>query len=117
MGGDGGFQFNPAYADEVIILDECVGNVIVIGPLWEQVFARVLQWFTVILSAAFLVYYVYSTFKATCGWEELYVCSVECKSGLEASLHAACRSNTHFSAPPCLPHACPGYFRAFLSEM
>ena len=78
-GGDGGFKFNPAFSGELVIIDGCVGNVVVVGPMWEQVFARSLQWFTVTLSAAFLVYYVYSTWQATCGWEELYVCSVECK--------------------------------------
>ena len=75
----GGFKFNPAFSDELVIIDDCVGNVLVVGPMWEQVFARSLQWFTVTLSAAFLVYYVYSTWQATCGWEELYVCFVECK--------------------------------------
>nr|AHH02123.1 TcChR [synthetic construct] len=72
-----GWKINPLYSDEVAILEICKENEMVFGPLWEQKLARALQWFTVILSAIFLAYYVYSTLRATCGWEELYVCTVE----------------------------------------
>lgn len=74
------FAINPEYMNETVLLDECTPIYLDIGPLWEQVVARVTQWFGVILSLVFLIYYIWNTYKATCGWEELYVCTVECES-------------------------------------
>mmetsp|Transcript_2452 Transcript_2452/g.6189 ORF Transcript_2452/g.6189 Transcript_2452/m.6189 type:complete len:631 (-) Transcript_2452:284-2176(-) len=78
------FAINPEYMNETVLLDECTPIYLDIGPLWEQVVARVTQWFGVILSLVFLIYYIWNTYKATCGWEELYVCTVEfCKIIIE----------------------------------
>lgn len=47
------------------------------GAKWEQQFAIGLVWFTLISSLALWVFYTWSTFKATCGWEEFYVVNME----------------------------------------
>lgn len=47
------------------------------GAPWEQSFAIGLVWFTLISSIALWFFYTWSTFKATCGWEEFYVVNME----------------------------------------
>lgn len=47
------------------------------GEPWEQRFAIGLVWFTLISSIALWFFYTWSTFKATCGWEEFYVVNME----------------------------------------
>ena len=43
----------------------------------EQKAANALQWFAFALSIIILTWYAYAFWKATCGWEEVYVCTIE----------------------------------------
>eukprot|EP01023_Acetabularia_acetabulum_P067255 TRINITY_DN9231_c0_g1_i1.p1 TRINITY_DN9231_c0_g1~~TRINITY_DN9231_c0_g1_i1.p1 ORF type:complete len:554 (+),score=89.72 TRINITY_DN9231_c0_g1_i1:195-1856(+) len=61
---------------EIINNAECSWE-INFGPVWEQKFAIGTQWFTLILSILFFFYYVYQTYRSTCGWEEMYVVCIE----------------------------------------
>ncbi|PNH09255.1 hypothetical protein TSOC_004141 [Tetrabaena socialis] len=47
------------------------------GSHVEGLVANVLQWSAFGFSALILVFYAYQTWKATCGWEEIYVCAIE----------------------------------------
>nr|AHH02135.1 protein 122 [synthetic construct] len=48
-----------------------------LGGHAENIVNNVVQWLCFGLSIANLAYFAWSTFRATCGWEEVYVCSVE----------------------------------------
>eukprot|EP00193_Tetraselmis_chui_P020901 CAMPEP_0177792020 /NCGR_PEP_ID=MMETSP0491_2-20121128/24282_1 /TAXON_ID=63592 /ORGANISM="Tetraselmis chuii, Strain PLY429" /LENGTH=40 /DNA_ID= /DNA_START= /DNA_END= /DNA_ORIENTATION= len=39
-----GFQLNPEYLNETILLDDCTPIYLNVGPLWEQKVARGTQW-------------------------------------------------------------------------
>ena len=47
------------------------------GPDYEFVGVRAIQWIAFAVSISILVFYAWHTWKATCGWEEVYVCAVE----------------------------------------
>nr|AHH02107.1 CoChR [synthetic construct] len=48
-----------------------------LGSDTEQLVANILQWFAFGFSILILMFYAYQTWRATCGWEEVYVCCVE----------------------------------------
>nr|7C86_A Chain A, Sensory opsin A,Channelrhodopsin (ChR) chimera between ChR1 & ChR2 [Chlamydomonas reinhardtii]7E6X_A Chain A, Archaeal-type opsin 1,Archaeal-type opsin 2 [Chlamydomonas reinhardtii]7E6Y_A Chain A, Archaeal-type opsin 1,Archaeal-type opsin 2 [Chlamydomonas reinhardtii]7E6Z_A Chain A, Archaeal-type opsin 1,Archaeal-type opsin 2 [Chlamydomonas reinhardtii]7E70_A Chain A, Archaeal-type opsin 1,Archaeal-type opsin 2 [Chlamydomonas reinhardtii]7E71_A Chain A, Archaeal-type opsin 1,Archae len=47
------------------------------GTNAEKLAANILQWITFALSALCLMFYGYQTWKSTCGWEEIYVATIE----------------------------------------
>ncbi|PNH09251.1 Sensory rhodopsin-1 [Tetrabaena socialis] len=47
------------------------------GSRLESQVAGGLQWFAFAFSLSILAYYAYHAWRATCGWEEVYVCCVE----------------------------------------
>nr|AHH02138.1 SdChR [synthetic construct] len=72
-----GYQVNPPYHPVHGYEEQCSSIYIYYGALWEQETARGFQWFAVFLSALFLAFYGWHAYKASVGWEEVYVCSVE----------------------------------------
>lgn len=52
------------------------------GSYTEEWVMRGLQFFTAVVSFVILVFYAYEAWKATVGWEEVYVCSVERECGV-----------------------------------
>nr|AHH02141.1 protein 116 [synthetic construct] len=48
-----------------------------LGTQSEKTAANALQWTAFGISVAMLIFYAYETWKATTGWEEVYVCGVE----------------------------------------
>lgn len=57
----------------------------------EKKIANGLQWFAFALSVLMLIYYAWSTWKATCGWEEVYVCSIESELFFAGTCAMPCR--------------------------
>nr|AIE89247.2 CsChrimson [synthetic construct] len=47
------------------------------GTPGEKIGAQVCQWIAFSIAIALLTFYGFSAWKATCGWEEVYVCCVE----------------------------------------
>lgn len=47
------------------------------GSSTEKAIANALQWFAFALCVIILCWYAYHSWKATCGWEEVYVCCIE----------------------------------------
>ena len=56
------------------------------GSDFEHKFAVACQWFAFVVSILILAFYAWHSWKYTCGWEEVYVCCIECES------RASCRS-------------------------
>nr|AHH02098.1 protein 91 [synthetic construct] len=56
---------------------ECVPNSHEYGHQWEQDFAMGCLWFCFALSIGILLFYAFENWRATCGWEEVYVCVIE----------------------------------------
>jgi hypothetical protein len=50
------------------------------GSKFEKTMMLVCCWATFAISVAILLFYALHSWKATCGWEEVYVCVIECKS-------------------------------------
>lgn len=68
------YAYDPAYEGVELCVKAGEMN---FGALWEQKFAIGLVWSTIISSIALFVFYIYQTYRATCGWEEMYVCTAE----------------------------------------
>jgi hypothetical protein len=50
------------------------------GTPAETMMLKVMLWINFAVCAFLLAYYCYDYYKATCGWEEVYVCIIEGKS-------------------------------------
>lgn len=55
----------------------CDAWVEALGTTAEAEISNNIQYFAISVSIAPLLFYAWHTWKATCGWEEIYVCSVE----------------------------------------
>jgi hypothetical protein len=49
------------------------------GSDFEQKFSLGCQWLAFVISIAILIFYAWHSWVATTGWEEVYVCVIECK--------------------------------------
>jgi hypothetical protein len=49
------------------------------GTEFEQKFSLGCQWLAFVLSVALLIFYAWHSWVATTGWEEVYVCIIECR--------------------------------------
>jgi hypothetical protein len=49
------------------------------GTAFEHKFSVGCQWFAFVFSILILVFYAWHSWKYTCGWEEVYVCVIECE--------------------------------------
>lgn len=56
----------------------CIDH-LVHGTKFEKTMMLVCCWATFAISVAILIFYAFHSWKATCGWEEVYVCIVECE--------------------------------------
>nr|AER58217.1 channelopsin 1 [Chlamydomonas yellowstonensis] len=55
----------------------CAGWYVSHGSSFEATFAHVCQWSIFAVCVLSLLWYAYQYWKATCGWEEVYVCCIE----------------------------------------
>ena len=69
------------------------------GSHFEHVFAMACSWSAFALSIILLIFYGYHSWKATVGWEEVYVCIVE------RAWHAAGMISCTRPPPQCLTQA------------
>ena len=67
------YYLDPSYEKELCVR----AGTIQYGAEWEQNIAIGLTYFTIISSLILFVYYSWQTYKATCGWEEMYVVTAE----------------------------------------
>nr|AHH02118.1 protein 93 [synthetic construct] len=85
MGGIGGGGIQPRDYSYGANGTVCVNPDVCFCLDWQQPFgsnmennvSQGFQLFTIALSACILMFYAYEWYKATCGWEEIYVCVVE----------------------------------------
>nr|AHH02146.1 protein 119 [synthetic construct] len=67
------------HADSDLFSDVCYCDAwtIKLGSNSEKHAIAAIDIFAIIVSVLPLMYYMYSSWKSTCGWEEVYVCSIE----------------------------------------
>ena len=72
--GNGTHGDDGAHADDCF----CIAH-INHGTDFEQKFSVGCQWTAFVVSIGILAFYAWHSWKYTCGWEEVYVCIIECK--------------------------------------
>lgn len=63
----------------VVALAESCGWLENRGSQGAEEAARGLVWLSLAIAALMICFYIWSFWKSTCGWEEVYVCVVECE--------------------------------------